>query len=544
MRAARNQQRARMPTVTGLLTDFTDAKPDALAIYYGGSTVTAAELQALSQRLAAGLRSLGVIEGDRIAVWLPNCPAYLALCFACARIGAIVVAVNTRFRSAEIEDIVGRSGAKVLVLWPGFKQIAFLDILAGIDPAKLIELETVIVYDEGGGSDGGPSLPFATVSYDELSGSEPLNTDLATDDTPCSIFTTSGTTKAPKFVLHRQYSIARHAQLVAPAMGYDRPGTVMLQALPLCGVFGYAQAMATVAARAPMVMLPAFDAGEAADLINRHQVTDFNATDDMIDRLLGATDPAVETPFPSLRAVGYAAFNQALEDIIERADAKGITLFGLYGMSEVQALFARQPADAPIDMRRRAGGLFTAPDAEARVRDPETGKILPRGEAGELELKGPSLMVGYFRNAEATAEALHSDGFLRTGDLGYVVPREEGDGFVFLSRMGDVLRLGGFLVAPAEIESYLQEHHTVDGAQVVAVSTEKGVRPVAFVVADKGTTIDEDALIAHCKAGLASFKVPVRIQALDEFPATVSANGVKIQRHKLREMAAALVATA
>jgi fatty-acyl-CoA synthase len=370
----------------------------------------------------------------------------------------------------------------------------------------------------------------------------PLETDIATDDTPCNIFTTSGTTKAPKFVLHRQYSIARHAELVAPAMGYDRPETVMLQALPLCGVFGYAQAMASVAARAPMVLQPAFDAAEAIDLIKRYRVTDFNGTDDMIDRLLAATDPADDKPFPSLRAVGYAAFNQALDDIVDRADAKGLTLFGLYGMSEVQALFTRQPADAPPDIRRRAGGRFTAPDAEARVRDPETGRILPRGETGELELKGPSLMVGYFRNAEATAEALHSDGFLRTGDLGYLLPKEEGDGFVFLSRMGDVLRLGGFLVAPAEIETYLQDHPTVAGAQVVAVATDKGARPVAFVVPADGAAIDEAALIAHCKAGLASFKVPVRIQALDAFPATESANGVKIQRNKLREMATQLMA--
>ena len=101
-----------MPTVTGLLTDFVQADPDAPAIIYGDDTLSAADLQELSRRLAAGLKSLGVEEGDRVALWLPNIPAYLALCFACAQIGAIIVAVNTRFRAAEVEDIVGRSGAR------------------------------------------------------------------------------------------------------------------------------------------------------------------------------------------------------------------------------------------------------------------------------------------------------------------------------------------------------------------------------------------------------------------------------------------------
>ncbi len=533
-----------MPTVTGLLARFAESKPDAPAIIHDDRKISASDLLNLSQRLAAGLKSLGVEEGDRVALWLPNVPAYLALTFACARIGAITVAVNTRFRAAEVEDIVGRSGAKVLVLWPGFKQIPFLDILAGIESAALTELETIVVYSEDDGEPDVPDLPFAVVPYATLEGHAPLTDDIATENTPCNIFTTSGTTKAPKFVLHRQFAMARHGEEVVKAFGYDRPDTVLLQALPLCGVFGYAQAMATVAAQAPMVMLAAFDGDMAATLIRRHEVTDFNGTDDMIDRLLAAVDPAFDRPFPTVRAVGYAAFNQALEDIVERAGNVGLTLFGLYGMSEVQALYARQPADAPLDMRRRAGGLFTSSDADARIRDPDTGKILPRGETGELELKGPSLMVGYFRNAEATAEALHSDGFLRTGDLGYLAPKEEGGGFVFLTRMGDVLRLGGFLVAPAEIETYLQEHSAVNGAQVVAVPTEKGARPVGFVVANPGQQVSEQGLIDHCKSGLAAFKVPVRVQVLQEFPATVSANGVKIQRHKLRQMAEALLAEA
>ena len=152
-------------------------------------------------------------------------------------------------------------------------------------------------------------------------------------------------------------------------------------------------------------------------------------------------------------------------------------------------------------------------------------------------VKGPSLMAGYYQNPEATAAAFTADGFLHTGDLGYL----EADGrFVFLTRMGDVLRLGGFLVSPAEIENHLQKHATVDGAQVVGVQTATAPRAVAFVTLKPGANFDEAALRDWCRSGLAGYKVPMRVVRLDEFPVTASANGMKILRTRLRDMAAAL----
>ncbi len=147
-------------------------------------------------------------------------------------------------------------------------------------------------------------------------------------------------------------------------------------------------------------------------------------------------------------------------------------------------------------------------------------------------------MTGYFGNPEATAEAFTKDGYLRSGDLGYTTA--EG-GFVFLSRMGDVLRLGGFLVAPAEIEARLGGHPSVEGCQVVGVSTPDGPRAVAFVTLRAGAEFDEEALRHHCLAGLARFKTPSRVFSLDEFPTTRSANGTKIQRARLRDMAQAAI---
>ena len=210
-------------------------------------------------------------------------------------------------------------------------------------------------------------------------------------------------------------------------------------------------------------------------------------------------------------------------------------MVGLYGMSEVQALFALQPLDLPLAERIAGGGRPITELSEVRVRDPDSGKLLGPGEAGELELKGPSLMKEYFLNPEATAEAMTEDGFLRTGDLGQLTD----DGrFLYLQRMGDVLRLGGFLVSPAEIENHLIGHDSVADSQVVGIKTRDGaIRAVGFVILAAGAEFDEAALRQHCLDSLARFKAPIRIFAVDEFPTTQSANGTKIQRAALRRMA-------
>lgn len=525
-------------TLADLVAARARRAPSAPAIFYGQRSVTFAELDALSRRVARGLADLGIGPGDRIALWLPNVPAWFTLYLACARLGAIAIAVNTRFRSSEVEDIVGRSGARALALWPGFKAIDFIAILAEVEPAALDCLETVIVYGEGT-AQARPAnvLGRRTVRYADLESRPPYAGDHATPESDCSIFTTSGTTRAPKFVLHKQSAIVTHARLVADDFGYGAADSVMLQALPLCGVFGFSQAMATLASGRPMVLMPSFDAASAARLVGEHRVTHINGSDDMFHRMLA--ESGATRPFPSLRLCGFAAFNPALEDIVAEAEGRGLRLVGLYGMSEVQALFARQKVEAGPARRGRAGGFPVAPEAGVRVRDPETAKLLPHGQSGELELRGPSQMAGYFNDPEASAEALTDDGFVRTGDLGYT--RDDGS-FVFLSRLGDALRLGGFLVSPAEIEAYVQGHAAVDGCQVVAVTAADGPTAVAFVTLQPEAAFEEDRLRAWCLQGMAKYKVPARFIALEEFPVTISANGIKIQRARLREMAAAEMA--
>jgi fatty-acyl-CoA synthase len=521
-------------TLSALLAEHVAARPQEPALYYGGEALSYAGLADKAARVAQGLSAVGIAAGDRVALWLPNTPAYLVLNLALARIGAIAVAVNTRFRSVEVADIVGRSGARALVLWPGFHGIDFLAILAEIDAEALARLETLVLYDEG---EPVTSVPgnvgrCRRLAYGQLEASPPGNLNRATADAGCNIFTTSGTTKAPKFVLHTQGSLSRHGRAVAHAFGYVGAAGAALQVLPLCGVFGHSQAMASFAGGRPMVLMSAWDPAAALALIDRYDVRHMNASDEMLTGLLAVCSRP--QAFPRMGPIGFASFTGNPEVLLARTAERGLTLVGLYGMSEVQALYARQPPTAAAERRALGGGLPVSPLSRARARDPETGAILPHGQAGELELSGPSLMREYFGDPQATRETVLPDGLLRTGDLGYTT---EDGGFVYLSRLGDVLRLGGFLVSPVEIESHLETHAAVAGAQVVGVATAEGPRAVAFVVLRPGAAMNEAALRAHCLAGLAKYKAPVRFVALPEFPSTKSANGTKIQRGRLRELA-------
>ena len=494
-----------------------------------GRAIAYRVLERESASVARGLRELGVRAGDRVALWLPNVPAWLAVFAACCRLGAIAVSLNTRFRSAEIEDIVSRSGCRALVYWPDFRGIDFGAILDGCNPPSLKGLAAKVIYSEG-------AKRFQEPFYADLAALPPLEESAATPDSPCVVFTTSGTTKAPKFVLHDQKSVLRHARDVARGFAFAEEGTKVLVTAPFCGVFGFCNALGTIAADKPLVLAPSFQADEAAAMVRRHGITHFNCTDDMLALMLAAVRE--EDAFPSMRIAGYAAFNPALADLPARAQARGLRVVGLYGSSELQALLARQSEAAPLEERAPAGGRLVAPEGRVEARDPETGERLPHGTPGELCFDVPSRMVGYFGNPEATRAAATRDGWFRSGDLGYTT----GDGrFVFLTRLGDAMRLSGFLVSPSEVEETLLEHPQVEAAQVVGVDTPAGTRAFAFVILKPGQALDEAGLLAHCATRIAKYKVPMRVHALAEFPVTPGANATKIQRGKLRELALKLV---
>ena len=528
----------KLSTIPAVLRNTVDLFGDSTALIYQSERISYAALHELVHNTSCGLSKLGIKSGDRVAFWLPNTSAYLVLYLACMQLNAIAVAVNTRFRSSEVADIVTRSGASSLILWPLFKKVNFLEILNAIEDAAFSKLDSIIVYSEAENNHPLPhQLPKSLrskklASYHELICQSGAEIDNSSADAGCNIFTTSGTTRSPKFVLHSHRSISSHAAEVWHNLIPLIKNEAFFHSLPFCGVFGFNHFSAALYGARANVIQNSFDAREAVNLIDLHRVHYISATDDMLLALLDADDR--NPVLPTLTCCGYGAFNLPPEEITQRASMRGLKLIGLYGMSEVQALFARQEHTQVDKYRYLPGGKLISQRACVRVRHPETKEILPHGESGELEFKGPSLLTKYFENDVATDELINEDGYLKSGDLGYTRSSSE---FVFQARMGDILRLGGYLVAPAEIENYLIEHESVEAAQVVAVRINNKMKAYAFIILIKNKTASQEKLRNYCLNGLAKFKVPAIFHYLDEFPTTKSPNGTKIQRAKLREIA-------
>jgi fatty-acyl-CoA synthase len=306
----------------------------------------------------------------------------------------------------------------------------------------------------------------------------------------------------------------------------------LLTLLPLCGAFGLNSTLAALAAGAPVVLPALFEAEEAAALLVRHQVTHCFGSDEMVRRLAETSDAA--QPFPSLRFFGFGAFTSNFTEIAQTCCQRGIPLHGLYGSSEVLAVFSAQSSDLPLAQRLEGGGRPVAgAQVSIRIRDEATGQLLAPGQSGQIEIQAPSLFQGYFGNPAATEEAM-TEGYFKTGDMGHL--RADGS-LVFETRLGDAVRLGGNLVNPAEIEELMQRYPGVREAQVVAVPLQGQDRPVTFIVsaADGGPDIAE--LLAHLRQSMANYKVPQRVWPLAAFPLTQGANGNKISRAQLRQMA-------
>ncbi|MBN9677671.1 AMP-binding protein [Salipiger bermudensis] len=520
------------PTFDGLIAErLARAEVRPVLVTGDGLEILPDAFERMVGQAAAWLQRQGIGAGDVVAIWLSNRPQWLALLFGAARIGAIVAAVNTRYRSAELHHILASSGARLLIFESADRHADFHAMIAELDRETLPELAALAAIGSG---ELAPvlGLEVAHCAFDDL---EPLPSQGARASDPVLLFTTSGTTSKPKLVLHTQASLARHARNSARAYGFDGEGAAYLAAMPFCGVFGLNPSFAALAGGAPIHLMSAFKVGPALEICRRAGITHFCGSDEMFRQMWQADRVALSRA----RLCGYASFTPGLGGALQEMAEAGLPLVGVYGASEVNAIFAIQSTTAPIAQRLQGGGYAAGPGAEIRVRDPETGALCADGESGVLEIRADTNFSGYYRNPEATARAIDAEGFFRSGDVGQL----RGDGsFVYLARNGDFIRLSGFLTDPAEIEEVIETADGVAKAQVVGVAHESRTRPVAFILPEEGDAPDPEAVLAHVNARLAHYKVPLMIVPVEAFPTTESANGLKIQKARLRDMAEARLA--
>ncbi len=519
------------------------ADPDRWAVAdQQGRRLTHRELQELAGRASAGFAASGLGPGSIIGVFLPNRVSWPVLALAAAHSGIGVLGLNTRFRRAELNHLLGVAEIDVVVV---------ADQFLGIDGPTLFDrLDRPVQVIVDPGDDGiGPADDAMTASTELLSDllSDRPGEAVGAGEHPLIGFTTSGTTGLPKIAMHTQRQTHHHLVAVIDRFGLGAD-TVTLAPLPLCGAFGYTAAMATLLAGGAVAAHETWSADAAAAAIDEEGVTFFNASDDMLLGLASSDRFRVDTTWT---LGGFADFTNAGAEAvatIEEITAGATRLAGLYGSSEGFALMSTWDRRAPQSERVRNGGFLVSPDMAVRCCDPESGARLRNGEPGELQFRGPNLITGYLNNPDADQRAFTDDGWYRSGDLGQTV-EPDGDGhqgFIYLARLGDTLRLRGFLCDPAEIEHHLELHRRVELAQVVGVRR-PGVGDVAvgFVLLSDcnqdAKPVNEADLLAHCHQGLANYKRPERIIFVEDFPVTDGPNGTKIRKVDLRERAARLL---
>ncbi|HEX5586059.1 MAG TPA: AMP-binding protein [Acidimicrobiia bacterium] len=515
-----------MTTATRWLRALVDAHGTRVAIEEpppgptgaaAGAIVTYAELDARVASVAGGLRSLGVGRGDRVASFVPNGILPVEVLLAAARLGAVTVGVNSRYRVDDLRHLLERTRPRVLVSAEAFLDIDYPAIVAGALDGLVPRPAVVWPGD-----------------VDELRRASPVVDDAATDHDLLVAFTTSGTTGRPKLAAHDHATTIRHLDAASRALAVG-PESAALLTVPFCGTFGFVTLLSVLAGGGRVVVPARFEPAPAAALVEQHSVTHVNGSDDMLLPMLDAG-----SDLSSWRRGVYAEFAGRGVEAVAAAARVGARITGVYGSSETFALLAMQRADDDVEARAQNGGRLVDDAMEARAVDPATGMVLAAGEQGELQLRGPSVLACYLVDDGTAPAPLTDDGWFPTGDLGVV---DHDGGFVYVARLGDALRLAGFLTDPAEIEQRLVQHPAVTGAQVVGTpSSRGGDAAVAFVtlVPDGADGVDEAELLRHCREGLANYKVPARVIVVDEFPTVAGANGVKIRKTELRERAATL----
>jgi fatty-acyl-CoA synthase len=545
----------------GAAFDRTAARfPDreALVVRHQGVRWTWRELKARVDACAAGLLALGLETGDRVGIWSPNCAEWVVTQFATAKAGLILVNINPAYRRVELEYALVKVGCRALITARRFKSSNYLDMLAEVVPelataafgalaaARAPSLRWVMAL--GGDAPGGPPGADATDpvgpagvgSFDavcalggpaELARMAELAGTLQFDD-PINIQFTSGTTGSPKGATLNHHNILNNGFFTGEAMRLTEEDRICIP-VPLYHCFGMVLGNLAAITHGSTMVYPgeAFDPGDVLATVEEERCTALYGVPTMFIAELGHPEFG-RFGLSSLRTgimAGSPCPIETMRRVIAEMHMADVTI--AYGMTETSPVSFQTGPDDPIERRVSTVGRIH-PHVEVKIVDAE-GRVVPRGERGELCTRGYVVMLGYWGDEERTAAAIDAAGWMHTGDLATL----DGAGYCnIVGRIKDMVIRGGENVYPREIEEFLYRHPAVESVQVVGVPDPKyGEELCAWVVLRPGQAASDEDLRAFCRGQIAHFKVPRYVLFTDSFPMTVTG---KVQKYVLRERAA------
>ncbi len=510
------------------------------ALYHEGRRLSFAELRDEVDAVARGLIALGVEPGDKVALWMPNRPEWIFAFFAISKIGAVVVPVNTRFRSVDLEYVLRQSDSRALLTVDQSGPIDYLGLTrevlpeivngspSGLYARDFPELRYVVIL--------GSEQESATTAWTDMvqqgakvdPGELQRRRECVDPDSTTLMMYTSGTTGFPKGVMH-SHVIQRNLVDIGNRLGYRSDDAILVN-WPLFHVAGlYLGPLFCVVTGARTVLTTTFDPAESLNLVGEERVTRLWGFDTQLSALMN--HPSCKTADLSSLRMGVGPVGMTSSELAARRAQEELcaTVSG-WGMTEVGAGVAMGFPEDPDEDRYLTSG-HPLPGIEFKIIEPETRRTLPDGEAGELCVRGYSVMQGYYKKPDETRKAIDCEGWFHTGDMAL----KRADGAIrFIGRYKDQLKVGGENVDPAEVESFLLGHPAVSEVQIVGAADDHLSEVVcACVVPRTGYALDNDELVRFCQGKLASFKIPRHTLLLDEFPMTPSG---KAQKFKLREM--------
>ena len=529
-------------TIGSLLDERAKRDGTREALVFEGRRATFAELARDVDMLARGLIQLGIEPGDKVSLWMMNRPEWIHAALAVMRIGAVLVPINTRFRSEDAAYVLGQSDSTTLIIAARSGPIDFLGMVRTmlpslgsdreiVDASNLTALQRLIVVDDA----SAPRTIPGTIAWSSVLeagarvSEDALRARIAAvdPDATASIIYTSGTTGFPKGVMHC-HNIVRNVIDRAFRMGIT-PADTILMYLPLYHLFGFSEGMLmSLATGARQVLTHTFDAGECLLLLEQEQATILHGFDTHFKDLLEAY---LRRPCNTASVrTGLLATGMSSSVPIARQARKAFGRFlSGYGMSELGVGVTLSALDSTEEQCTEASG-YPAPGYEIKIVEPATGNEQPPGTPGEILVRGYMVMQAYYRKAEETAKTIDPDGWLHTGDMGLIRP----DGHLrFMGRYKDMLKIGGENVDPLEIEAYLASHPAIAAAAVVGLSDPRlSEVAVAFVRVEPTHNLTAPEVIEYCRGKIASYKIPRHVVFVEELPMTGSG---KVQKVKLRE---------